>query len=221
MVVPQLENDIKTKDDAIEAGLSRIGILDEESIRKNSKIRELDVELKKRLKKNNQSPNDLGAGAANDDLENVKKSLKAKDALIKDLSAGKIALANELKDAQEKLNGDGGNASVEKCLKLTKDLKHKTNEVKSIDKKRNEAKASIAKYQMELNKTNNKIAESEAQNVKLNDFNNKMYEICKTKGIFKNLEEKNDIEIAAQKQIYEENVKRKGKCWFFENGFSG
>ena len=109
-----------------------------------------------------------------------------------------------MKDAQETLNGNGGSASVDKCLKLTGDLKNKTNEVKTIEKERNEAKTSIAKYQMEMNKKNNKIAELEAQNVKLNDFNDKMYEICKTTGIFKNLEEKNDIEVATQKEIYEQ-----------------
>ena len=52
--------------------------------------------------------------------------MKAKDALFKELNVGKVTLANELKDAQEKLHGNnGGGASVEFFLKLTTELKNK------------------------------------------------------------------------------------------------
>ena len=264
VVVPRLENEIIIKDGALEAGLSRINILEEESVRKDSKLKSLEDEitkksnreqlleraLKKRLKKNQQSPNDMGTAPAmevdgetanDDDFQKLKKSLKGKDALIRELKEGKVILANELKDAQEKLNGSGGNHSIEKCIKLTKDLKNKTNECKAVEKENKELKESLSKFQIEMNQRNNKVAEIEAQNVRLNELNNKLFEISKSSGIFKNLEETNRKEVDAQKIVFEENpkvhtrhgnkpkhVKEKAgsfhpkateKCYFYENGF--
>ena len=99
-----------------------------------------------------------------------------------------------------------------------------------------------------MNGKNNAIAKLEADNVKINDFNNKMYEICKTSGIFENLEEKNRKESNSQNKIYENKTETsdasksprygnkpkktnekskpesppsqiKAKCWYFDNGF--
>ena len=50
---------------------------------------------------------------------------------------------------------------------------------------------------------NNKIAFLEAQNIKINDFNNKMYELCKKSGVFEKLEAINVNELESQKQVYE------------------
>ena len=44
---------------------------------------------------------------------------------------------------------------------------------------------------------------TEAENIKINDFNNKMYEICKKSGVFDKLESINAKEIESQKWIYE------------------
>ena len=167
----------------------------------------------------------------------MKQSLKTKDAQIKELNEGKVTLANELKEVQENLNGAGSNYTIDKCIKLTKDLKNKTNELKAAHKDKNDLKTTLSKCQVEMNKRNNKIAEIEAQNVKLNDMNNKLYETSKTSGIFSSLEETNRKEVDAQKVIFEENPnirhgnkpkyvqeksvspKETGKCYFYENGF--
>ena len=60
-----------------------------------------------------------------------------------------------------------------------------------------------------MNATNKKVAELETQNVRLNDFNSKMYEICKTKDVFKNLEEKNRKELESQNKVFKEKSETK------------
>ena len=157
------------------------------------------------------------------------------------MNAGKVTLAKDFMEAQEKVHGVDG-ASVEKCIKLTKDLKSKTSEVKSMDKERNDLKTSLSKWQNDINLKNNKIAELEAQNVKLKDFNNKMYEICKSKGIFEELKAKDKKELDTQKRVFEDKAESKQSdrhgnkpkhfkatkpsideakehCWFWENGY--
>ena len=87
--------------------------------------------------------------------------------MIKSLNVDKVTLAKELANEQEKIYGVDG-ASVDKNIKLTKDLKNKSNECKSLEKERNDLKANLSKYQLDMNSKNNKVAEIEAQNVKLN-----------------------------------------------------
>ena len=90
-----------------------------------------------------------------------------------------------------------------------------------------------------MNVKNNKVADLEAQNVKVNDFNNKMYDICKSKGVFDVLEDANKKELDSQSKTYKErhesrhgnrpkHLKDKSNnahnetenCWFYyENGF--
>ena len=92
-----------------------------------------------------------------------------------------------------------------------------------------------------MSQRNNKVAEIEAQNVRLNELNNKLFELLKSSGNFKNLEETNKTEVDAQNIVFEDNpkvpirhgnkpkhVKEKAvsfhpkateKCYFYENGF--
>ena len=183
----------------------------------------------------------------NDDAVKLKASISSKNAEIKTLVEAKVTLVNLLKEAQEKLNNGGnGTESVDKCIKLTNDLKCKSNMLKATEKERNELKETQSKQQREINSTNNKIAHLEAENVKLNDFNNKMYDICKKSGVFEKLESNNVKEMEDQKHIYVDNSKGtkdtkdvratrygnkppgaqkekqnevKEHCWYYENGF--
>ena len=179
---------------------------------------------------------------SDDELQKLKIFVKTKDKMIKDLTEGKVILAKELAEAQEKNNIIDG-ASVEKCLKLTKDLKKKSAETKAFEKERDDLKLSLSKCQTEMSTKNNKIAEVEALNVKVTDFNNKMYEICKTRGVFESLNEVNEKELKSQKEVFDKKAEakvsenprhgnipkraskasndntKKGHCWFFENGF--
>ena len=180
---------------------------------------------------------DASGETTNEELLKIKNILKTKDNIIKELTTGKVTLAKELAEAQEKVHGDGV-SSNEQCIKLTKNLRHKTNELKASKKEKNDLKANLAKLQLDMNVKNNKIADLEAQNVKVNDFNNKMYDICKSKGVFDVLEDANKKELDSQSKTYKEShesrhgnrpkhLKDKSNnapnetenCWFYENGF--
>ena len=115
----------------------------------------------KKASSESKNPSDASIG---DDVSKLKEIIAKKSKDIKELVSGKITLANKLKVAQEKNGG-------ETLAKLT-----------------NELKESMGRIQIEMNTRNNRIAMLEAENVKLNDFNNKMYEICKKSGVFEKLE---------------------------------
>ena len=53
-----------------------------------------------------------------------------------------------------------------------------------------------------MNEINNEITHVEAENVKLNDFNNKMYKICNKTEVFEKLEGKNMKELEEQKKVF-------------------
>ena len=154
MQITNLEQTIEEKDKTIETSLSRTNTLEYEAEQMNNKIRAfakekneqsnrmklLEKALRKQLKTTNPVPNGV---ADHDEVSNLKRSNKSKDAIIKEITTGKITLAKELKEAQKKVNG-GDNATLEKCTKLTKDLKTKTTELKAVEKERKSIKVSTS-----------------------------------------------------------------------------
>ena len=120
-----------------------------------------------------------------------KDLIASKDSEIKTLSEEKVTLANLLQKAREQItttSNSSDSATIEKCTKLTNDLKSKVNELKNAEKERNNLKESVSKLQTDLNALNVHVAKLQAENVKLNDFKNKMYEMCKKTGVFDKLE---------------------------------
>ena len=253
--VMDLNDKMGKKDNALETNIAKLNSVEdqlEESKSKTNKIVKKLSEAEERIKllqkglkkyMNKASPGSPPKAATSDDEEvkKLKVLLKQKIDEIKGLINDKIHLANELTTAQETTNG---NALTERCTKLTNDLKAKTTAMKALEKENNHSKDTLGKLQMELNNKNNKNAFLEAQNVKVNDFNNKMYELCKKSSIFEKLEAINVNEIKSQKQVYDPS-KNSGKagfkqrygnkpdnipenttktkssehCWHFENGF--
>ena len=194
-----VKEDISRKDDALETNLANMNRLEDQVDVEKSKARSLEEKaakgtkriqlLERALKKYMSKANgDEVETAPNDnDPVKLKAIIHAKNMEIKNLKEGKVFLVNELKEAQEKVH-ESGNDTVDKCIKLTNDLKAKTNQLKVAEKNLKDSKDSQAKIQLAMNDVNNKIAHVETENVKLNDFNNKMYEICKKSGVFEKLE---------------------------------
>ena len=242
--ISKANEDLRRKDDALETSLGKLNSLEEQLASSKSfsrsledkaaenlkRIQLLERALKKYINKTKADATSPNSGEAS----KLKALITAKNAEIKNLVDGKVTLANHLKEAQEKINGED-NGSIEKCTKLTNDLKSKSNQLKATEKERNELRDNVKKLQIEINSKNNKISHHEAENVKLHDMNNKLYEICKKSGVFEKLEAKNLKELDDQKKVYNaaENSedKRYGNkptvaksqvkpnCWYYENGF--
>ena len=189
----ELKNKLSTKDKALETNLAMLNTVEEQLVNSKSKCARSDEKLKTNMtrtkllekavkkymnKAASGSPNPTNVlGEDAEDFAKLKEIIAKKNAEIKELVTGKITLANELKIAQELIGGES--ATIEKCTKLTNDVKAKNTALKATEKEKSNLKDSLGKMQTEMNMKNNKLAHLEAENIKLNDFNNKMYEICK------------------------------------------
>ena len=170
--------------------------------------------------------------------ENVQLKTELKEAKLKIEAAkrDKGTLASELAKAQEKLNGENKETS-DKCVKLSNELKTRCGELRVLERENKFLTENLASLQTTLNEKNNKISEVQTLNVRLENFNKKMYELCERKEVFKKLEATNAKEIESQNSTFVNNLEERNhnqvreessinntpttnqkRCWFWENG---
>ena len=135
--------------------------------------------------------------------ERLKSELKATKEKLKTEKDDKSTLAKELAAAQSRLNTENKEMN-EKCIKLTNDVKIKSAEIKMLERENKFLTENSATYQKTLNEKNNKIAEVQIMNTRLENFNKKMYEICEKRDVFSDLERANAKEIESQKSTIED-----------------
>ena len=95
----------------------------------------------------------------------------------------------------------------------------------------------FASIQSKLNEVNNKLAEAQVSNIRLNEHNDRLYELCKGSKIVESLEREHKKDLAEQKETFNDSKHKETrretrkssstpkrnnkdkKCWFHENGF--
>ena len=242
------KDDAKIKDTLNESNLGRMNTLEDALRQKENRVNILEPLVNKLMK--DTKPRNVGKVAQdatdnkNDDqdIKKLKLEIKEKNKKITLLTSHKSELANELKDLQEKNFGGQSKDIVDKCIKLTADLSSKKTENKSLEKENKKMVETLADMQTKMNETNNKLAEAQVSNIRLKEFNDQMFELCKGTKLVDQLEKEHAKDLDEQNEVFEkkkvfdskteprkpsptsmnrkvESKKIERKCWHFENGF--
>ena len=202
--VVKLKGDIQIKNVTIESNIGTINTLEEKLKEQIRRVKILELAVNRYLQESSTHTDSK-------ELSKFKSDLKSKNEIIRKLTEDKSALANELKELQDKFHGEQEQDMIDKCIRLTADVNKLKSDNKLLERENKKLVDTHASLQEKFNDINNKLAEVQVNNVRLSEYNTQLYDLVKGSKLKDHLEEEHNKDKDEQSEVYRDESKKESK----------